>query len=367
MTNDGAPVQPFTDPAAVQPERLDPRLARWALRVMASLLDAAIGTAVTFLALGEPDLEVPFLGAPVPVSGLEQLPAVTWTDSGWVVGVVLVFAAMQGYFGVTPGKMVLGIAVVHEIDARPVGLLRTLVRWFAHVIDSVLFIGYLRPLWNPRRQTFADSIMRTFVLVTRRPRRHPWVGPRSDSSQESADPGPPRSWEATTAPRWWRPITAVCAVLCAVGVLFSFDFSESASGPVDISCVLTAPDNSPAGLNGGSLSFTSFNATRTRLGVTREARGSDGPITATWKWRATLPVQGEMSLRSSFARKDGTGARQFDYPSTDPNAEEETMTLPPEALKDLGSSWTWTQTILVDGVESRGCTTSMPEAVDGVT
>ena len=39
------------------------------------------------------------------------------------------------------------------------------VRDLAHIVDSVIcYIGYLFPLWDARRQTFADKIMSTVVL-----------------------------------------------------------------------------------------------------------------------------------------------------------------------------------------------------------
>jgi hypothetical protein len=80
-----------------------------------------------------------------------------------------------------------------------------------------------------------------------------------------------------------------------------------------------------------------------------------------------VPDGRHLTLRSSFARADGTGARHYDYPAPDPASTEATVSLPPQAVKGLGHAWTWTQTILVDGVESGSCTASMPDAVDGVT
>ncbi len=273
----------------------------------------------------------------------------SWIDSGWVVSVVLLVLVMQSYLGVTPGKLVMGIAVVREGDARPIGMVRTMLRWLAHVLDSILLIGYLRPLWNAQRKTFADSIMETVVLDTRRPRRHRFVS----GGDSSLDPGPPCSWEAPSTPRWWPVATAVCAVACAAGALFSFGAS-SGYGPVVISCGMTALDDGPIGLTDGTLSAD--NMTTTRFGVTRRAGGSEGQIRATWEWSATLPATPHVTLRSSFARADGTGARHYDYTAPDGAIQATTISLPADALKDLGDSWTWTQTILVDGVESPGCT-----------
>ena len=321
---------------------------------MAAVLDSAIGAGTTFLALGDQSVTVPFIGTSFQPSGGQGVPTTSWTDSGWVISAVLLVIAMQAYLGVTPGKLVMGIAVLDEHHARPIGLVRTTVRWLLHVLDSILLIGYLRPLWNAQRKTFADSIMGTIVLDTRRPRRHLWFDPGGDSL---VDPGTPRSWEAPLGPWWWSAATVIAAVACAGGVLFSFSAS-SGSGPLVISCEMTATDNGSLGVTGGTLRVGTM--TTTRLGVTRHANGPGSQIKATWDWSAIPPTTGIVTLRASFSRADGTGARHFDYAAPDAATQEATISLPDDSLKGLGDSWTWTQTILVDGVESPGCTASSP-------
>ena len=356
----GTPVDLGAFPTTSPSLDAEPVLASWSKRVLASVLDSAIGAGATFLAFGDQSVTVPFIGAQfgsVVRPDVQVVPAASFNDNGWVVGAVLLMVVMQSYLGVTPGKLVVGIAVVREVDARPIGLAGTALRWLAHILDSILFIGYLRPLWNAKRKTFADSIMATVVLDTRRPRRHRWFAPGGDSS---LDPGPPRSWEAPSAPRWWRPATALCAVACGLGVLFSFDFpTGQATGPFGVSCEMAAPDNGPLGLTGGTLNFNSGGATTTRLGVTRPVQGPDAQITAIWEWSAPAPATEDVTVRASFARADGTGARHYDYPVQE-GAILQAIPLPFDTLTDLGDSWTWTQTILVDGVESPGCTARSP-------
>ena len=109
---------------------------------------------------------------------------------------------------------------------------------------------------------------------------------------------------------------------------------------------MTASDDGPLGLTGGTLS--SGNTTTTRLGVTRHASGPGSQITTTWEWSALQPATSVVTLRASFARADGTGARHYDYPAPDGAAQAATISLPDDSLKGLGDSWTWTQTILVD-------------------
>ena len=356
VTSAGNPPVDFNLPsdAALPLGTPGPVFASWGKRVAAAVLDGAIGTGTTFLAFGDQSVTVPFIGAAFQPTAVQGVPTTSWTDSGWVVCAVLLMIVMQAYLGVTPGKIVMGIAVVHERDARPIGLVQTTVRWLLHILDSILLIGYLRPLWNAQRKTFADSIMTTVVLDTRRPRRHRWFAPGGDSV---VDPGPPHCWEAPLGPWWWSAVTAICAVACAAGVLFSF--ASSGSGPLVISCEMTASDEGPLGLTGGTLS--SGNTTTTRLGVTRHASGPGSQITATWEWGGGLqPATGVVTLRASFARADGSGARHYDYPVPDEAAQAATISLPDDSLKGLGDSWTWTQTILVDGVESPGCTATSP-------
>jgi Mce-associated membrane protein len=76
---------------------------------------------------------------------VQGVPATSWNDTCWVIGAVLLVVVMQAYLGVTPGKIVMGIAVVHMGDARPIGLVQTVVRWLLHLLDSILLIAYLRP------------------------------------------------------------------------------------------------------------------------------------------------------------------------------------------------------------------------------
>jgi Mce-associated membrane protein len=334
---------------------IGPAYASWARRVAASLLDSAIGTALAFLTFGDGSVTVPFMGATFLTADTNGGPASSFTDSGWLVTAALAMILMQAYLGVTPGKMAVGIAVVRDRDARPIGLLRTVVRWFAHILDAILLIGYLRPLWNTERRTFADSIMGTIVLDTRRPRRHTWL---AHSDAFPLDPGPPRSWEAPAAPRWWPAATAIAVAACVVGVLFSFDTSGGQpSGPVIHSCEMTAPDVGDLMLTSGTLS-TPGRETTTRLGVTRHLRGSDGRIRATWGWSSAQAEVTNTRLRISFARADGTVARRYEYAAPQDGLQTATISLPADALLDLGDASTWTQTISVDGVESPGCTGS---------
>lgn len=150
---------PDTEPAPA--DAVVPAYATWGQRVVAAILDNAILAAVTWLALGagfaQPTL-TPRYGTP--------------GDAGWPndplilvpIGAVAVLLVLQALTGWTPGKLVVGIRVVREQSSAPVGLWTTAARWALHLLDAVLLIGYLRPLWHQKRQTFADGVVRTIVV-----------------------------------------------------------------------------------------------------------------------------------------------------------------------------------------------------------
>ena len=41
---------------------------------------------------------------------------------------------------------------------------QTFLRQLCHYLDGAVYIGYLWPLWDPMRQTFADKLMKTVVI-----------------------------------------------------------------------------------------------------------------------------------------------------------------------------------------------------------
>ena len=76
----------------------------------------------------------------------------------------------QGTTGSTIGKSVLKFKVVSEQTGQPIGFGLSIVRYFAHFIDSITFgIGYLLPLLTAKRQTIADMIMSTVCLPNEPP------------------------------------------------------------------------------------------------------------------------------------------------------------------------------------------------------
>jgi uncharacterized RDD family membrane protein YckC len=129
--------------------------ASWGQRVGASLLDWVI----TVL----PGVVIAVIGIAI-AHGIGVLIAII----GYLTIVVfsiwnIVFR--QGTTGQTLGKSQVGIKLIREVDGQVVGPGMSFVRQLVHVVDGfVCYLGYLWPLWDAKRQTFADKIMATIVI-----------------------------------------------------------------------------------------------------------------------------------------------------------------------------------------------------------
>ncbi|WNI15919.1 RDD family protein [Actinacidiphila sp. ITFR-21] len=125
-----------------------PPLAHWGWRVLATLIDGVI----TYVA----DTIVH---------------AVVGGGAGAALGSIVALAVwfglayMEGTKGQTPGKMAAGIRVLREADGSLLGFGLAVGRRLLHVLDAIsCYVGFLWPLWDSKRQTFADKIVHTVVI-----------------------------------------------------------------------------------------------------------------------------------------------------------------------------------------------------------
>ncbi len=130
--------------------------APWWARAAALAVDVLPGAAVvTTMALAAYPLAVPLRGA-------------WWWSCVSVGGLVILLTAgnrvlLPAITGWSLGRAVFGIAVVRR-DGAFVGPGRLLLRDLAHLVDTLsVFVGWLWPLWDERRRTFADMLLRTEV------------------------------------------------------------------------------------------------------------------------------------------------------------------------------------------------------------
>jgi uncharacterized RDD family membrane protein YckC len=94
------------------------------------------------------------------------------STTAWIIFAVCVLIALvftlwnfvvrQGNTGSSIGKQMMKFKVVDEQTQQPTGVLKSLLRQIAHVVDALIcYIGFLFPLWDAKRQTIADKLMKT--------------------------------------------------------------------------------------------------------------------------------------------------------------------------------------------------------------
>ncbi|NYG07170.1 putative RDD family membrane protein YckC [Phycicoccus badiiscoriae] len=158
-------------------------LAGWGTRVAAYLIDGllqligmipyVIGiTLFVAAATKTPSYDSTYPGAaPVETGGDPALMAAGGLLC--VLGLLLMLgiaiwnrAFKQGRTGQSIGKKAMGIMLLDENTGRPIGAGMAFVRDLAHTLDGFFYLGYLWPLWDDKRQTFADKILSTVVVET---------------------------------------------------------------------------------------------------------------------------------------------------------------------------------------------------------
>jgi len=125
---------------------------------------------------------------------------------------------------------------------------------------------------------------------------------------------------------------------------------------MDLACLMTSTDPGPLGLAGGTLTADLYPATETRLGVTRHSTADQAPR-VTWRLSGTSNTPTNGTLRVSFTSGDAAVTRSYDFPAPGGvvGTGSDSRTFPVDALDGFGPSWSWRQTVVVDGVESPAC------------
>ncbi|HEY8718479.1 RDD family protein [Pengzhenrongella sp.] len=148
-----------------------PVLAHWGLRVAALLIDTVIAQA-PYLVAYLVTLLIASGGSTSDGASVSAL-AITITSAvvlfvGWAATLSLTIWnrwIRQGRTGQSIGKGLLNIRLVSAATGQPIGAGMAFVRDLAHVADGFFFVGYLFPLWDPQKQTFADKMINTVVVA----------------------------------------------------------------------------------------------------------------------------------------------------------------------------------------------------------
>ncbi|MFT4083779.1 MAG: RDD family protein [Nocardioides sp.] len=170
--------QPYGQQPYGQPGWGTPAYSSWGRRVGAFLLDYLVS--LIFLIPIVVGMVIMFAGMETRTDATGSVTEASVSNGAvFAVGLIVMIAAgigsvvfqiwnycvRQGRTGYTLGKGWVGIKLVREATLQPVGGWLAFGRQILHVVDgAVFYIGYLWPLWDAKRQTFADKIVSTVVI-----------------------------------------------------------------------------------------------------------------------------------------------------------------------------------------------------------
>ena len=175
-------------------------LAPWHVRVGAFAVDVLPGIAVVATML--------LVWHAVPPRG------VWWWVSISVAGVAFLLilvnrSVLPTVTGWSLGRAVYGVAVAGR-DGEVPGPWRLLLRDLAHLLDTIsLLVGWLWPLWDSRRRTFSDMLLRTEVQRVE-----------------------PDEWPRNLR-RWTAAALLTCACVCLAGAAISYAVVYSRDRAID--------------------------------------------------------------------------------------------------------------------------------------
>jgi uncharacterized RDD family membrane protein YckC len=131
-----------------------PPLAEWPKRAGAYLIDwigPFIVVAVVSVIIGAISDVLGFL-----ISTVGYLAALGWA---------LYNAYLAGQTGQSYGMQQFKIRLLKEADGQPIGGGMGIARAFINIVNSLpCYVGWLWPLWDPKKQTFTDKILATVVI-----------------------------------------------------------------------------------------------------------------------------------------------------------------------------------------------------------
>jgi len=108
----------------------------------------------------------------VPIFVLELIGIISRNAFVWLLFILASLAwwiynrcIQAGRTGQSLGKRTLHLRLISESTGEPIGGGMAFARDICHILDSLAcYIGWLFPLWDAKRQTFADKIISTVVV-----------------------------------------------------------------------------------------------------------------------------------------------------------------------------------------------------------
>jgi len=146
--------------------------AGWFSRVVATIIDGLIGALFVI-----PGLIALFAGPSEIVScTINGEPRLCDQPTGCTFAIAIVLYLIGGIAylvvycrmlgkGATWGRKAMGYQILDAQTGQPVGTGRAVGRYFANILNAIpCYLGYLWPLWDGEKRTFADMIVGTRAI-----------------------------------------------------------------------------------------------------------------------------------------------------------------------------------------------------------
>lgn len=162
--NYGTGFDPNMNPYGAGYPAAQPVYASWGKRALGALVDwvapmFVFGILTSLLFPNDVDTTTTSTSLSYSMGSTSSL--VSW---GLTLGWWAVLAYLSQNDGKTPGRKIAGTRLVSE-SGGPLTFGMGFLRYVCHILDQlVCCIGFLFPLWDKERQTFADKIMKTHVI-----------------------------------------------------------------------------------------------------------------------------------------------------------------------------------------------------------
>ncbi|WP_030806418.1 RDD family protein [Streptomyces sp. NRRL F-2799] len=131
-----------------------PQYANWGQRFLSRLIDTILYMVVYL---------------PLVLIGVKaNIPALSLVGFLFMIAFLIYQIIQEGKTGQTIGKKVVGTRTLKEDTGQPLGGGMAFVRQLAHFLDGLpCYLGYLWPAWDAKRQTFADKVCGSIVIVSK--------------------------------------------------------------------------------------------------------------------------------------------------------------------------------------------------------
>jgi uncharacterized RDD family membrane protein YckC len=164
------PQQPFVEPTIVRLQKHE--YAGFWIRLIAYFCDY-LNSLVVIVPIEIIRMLVSDTPSVSDADGFAAFPGYAWSaPSAWLIPTtiasIIVLAYWTGSRGGSPLRVRLGVLVLDENDGSYIGTKRAIYRGLMSLVSRTpIWLGYFWVLWDPKRQTWHDKVVKSVVVWRR--------------------------------------------------------------------------------------------------------------------------------------------------------------------------------------------------------